>query len=259
MPLLSRIDRSVTNQQVIPVITSAVFDADPTARLACGVLAVNGVPRPGLEAEYRAHFDLRRMVYVDQTGQLDANDIQEDGTDRDSDDARSITFAVFENHEAGVRVIGVARLIVRGDTSPLPVEEFCPDSFTSGEVTPQSVEVSRVIARHETAVLQDVVQLHLFALMLATISEHRFDRTFAIIEPWLERHLKGVLVIERIGEPAYVEHYLAYNLPIEVSIDASIDRVDGRHSGYIDGYRGAESEMKFFGRASKGALRSRAA
>ena len=66
-------------------------------------------------------------------------------------------------------------------------------------------------------------------------------------------------MIERIGEPTYVEHYLDYNLPIEVSIDASIDRVDGRHSGYIDGYRGAESEMKFFGRASKGALRSRAA
>lgn len=259
MPLLSRIDRSVTNQQVIPVISSKIFEADPSARLACGVLAVNGVPRPGLEVEYRAHFDLRRKVYVDQTGQLDVSDIQEDGTDRDADDARAITFAVFENHEAGVRVIGVARLIVRGDTRALPVEEFCPGSFTPGDVTSESVEVSRVIARHETAVLQDVVQLHLFALMLAYISEHRFDRTFAIIEPWLERHLKGVLVVHRIGEPTYVEHYLDYNLPIEVSIQDSIDKVNGRHSGYIDRYREAEPEMSYFGRASKGSTRNRAA
>lgn len=256
---MSHIDRSVTNEQVIPVIDSRVFAADPTARLACGVLAINGVPRPGLEAEYRAHFELRRKVYVDQTGQLDASDIQEDGTDRDSDDARSITFAVFENHAAGVRVIGVSRLIVRGDDTPLPVEEFCPESFAPGEVTPFSVEVSRVIARHETAVLQDVVQLHLFALMLAYITEHRYDRTFAIIEPWLERHLKGVLEIHRIGEPTYVEHYLDYNLPIEVSIAASTDKVDSRSAGYIAGYRDAEPELSFFGRAAKGANRTRAA
>lgn len=256
---MSHIDRSVTNQQVIPVLRSTVFDADPTARLACGVLAINGVPRAGLEVEYRAHFDLRRRVYVDQTGQLDVSDLQEDGTDRDNDDARSITFAVFENHPDGVRVIGVARLIVRGNSAPLPVEEFCPDSFEPGDVTAQSVEVSRVIARHETAVLQDVVQLHLFALMLAYISEHRFDRTFAIIEPWLERHLKGVLEIRRIGEPTYVEHYLDYNLPIEVAIQDSINKVDARHTGYVDGYRRAEPEMSFFGRASKGTNHTRAA
>ena len=256
---MSHIDRSVTNQQVIPVVSSDLFAPEPTARLACGILAVNGVPLAGLEAEYRAHFDLRRRVYVDQTGQLDASDLQEDGTDRDADDARSVTFAVCENHEAGVRVLGVARLIVRGETDPLPVEEFCPESFGPGDVTASCVEVSRVIARHEKAALQDVVQGHLFAMMLAYISGHQHARTFAIIEPWLERHLVGALAIQRIGEPTYVEHYLDYNLPIEVDIPASIEKVHARSSGSVDGYRDAEPAMSYFGRASRSVLEHRAA
>ncbi|UOQ60694.1 GNAT family N-acetyltransferase [Leucobacter rhizosphaerae] len=256
---MSHIDRSITNHQVIPVVQSDLFEAEPASRLACGLLAVNGVPLPGFEDEYRAHFDLRRRVYVDQTGQLDASELNEDGTDRDDDDARSVTFAVFENHEEGVRVVGVARLIVRGDTVPLPVEEFCPESFGPGDVTASCVEVSRVIARHETAVLQDVIQYHLFAMMLAYISKHQHERTFAIIEPWLERHLVGVLAIQRIGEPTYVEHYLDYNLPIEVDIPASIDKVNTRNSDSIDGYRAAEPALTYFGRASRGTLRNRAA
>lgn len=256
---MSHIDRTVTNHQVIPVIRSELFAKDPTARLACGLLAVNGEALPGLEDEYLAHFQLRRRVYVDQTGQLDASELQPDGTDRDPDDARSATFAVFENHESGVRVLGVSRLIVRGGEQPLPVEDFCPDSFAPGELTPESVEVSRVIARHETAVLQDVVQWHLFAIMLSYIANHGLERTFAIIEPWFERHLKGSIAIERIGEERYVEHYLDYNLPIEIDIPASAERVNARNGGFIDRYREAEPEMTYFGRISKKSLAERAA
>lgn len=259
MPPLSHIDRSITNQQVIPVLQSTIFDAEPASRLAAGLLAVNGVALPGFEDEYRAHFDLRRRVYVEQTGQLDVSELNEDGTDRDDDDARSVTFAVYENHEEGVRVVGVARLIVRGDSVPLPVEEFCPESFGTGEVAPSCVEVSRVIARHEKAVLQDVIQYHLFAMMLAYISQHRHERTFAIIEPWLERHLVGVLEVQRIGEPMYVEHYLDYNLPIEVDIPASIEIVGKRDSNSVDGYRAAEPALSYFGRAARGTLRNQAA
>jgi len=233
---------------VIPVIGSALFADEPTARLACGLLAVNGVALAGLDAEYAAHFQLRRKVYVDQTGQLSASDIQEDGTDRDADDARSITFGVFENHESGVRVVGVSRLILRGGDRPLPVEDFCPDAFAHDDLPGTSVEVSRVIARHEKAALQDMVQWHLFALMLAYIANHDLGRTFAIIEPWLERHLKAIIAVERIGEVRYVEHYLDYNVPIEIDIPASTDRVNARNGGFIDRYRAAEPAMSYFGR-----------
>ncbi|XPP25719.1 MAG: N-acyl amino acid synthase FeeM domain-containing protein [Leucobacter sp.] len=256
---MSHIDRTVTNHEVIPVISSELFSMEPTARLACGVLAVNGVALPGLDAEYAAHFQLRKKVYVDQTGQLAESELQEDGTDRDADDARSVTFGVLENHESGVRVIGVARLILRGDERSLPVEEFCPDAFPSGDLTPGSVEVSRVIARHETAPLQNLVQMHLFALMLAYLSAHALERTFAILEPWLERHVKGVLEIKRIGEVRYVEHYLDYNVPIEIDIPASVERVNTHTSGFIDQYRDAEPAMSYFGRVSKGSRAERAA
>ncbi|MEV8337508.1 hypothetical protein [Leucobacter sp. NPDC077196] len=251
---MSHIDRSVTNHDVIPVIGSELFADQPSARMCVGVIAENDVPRPGLEAEYRAHFELRRKVYVDQTGQLDESEIQADGTDRDVDDARSITFAVFENHIEGVRVVGVSRLIVRGEDLPLPVEEFCPDSFVDDGLTARSVEVSRVIARHEHAVMQELVQWHLFAVMLAYEANHALERTFAIIEPWLERHLRGTIAISRIGEPRYVEHYLDYNLPIEIDIPVSTERVNARQGGFIDRYRAEDGAMTFVGRAPKRAL-----
>ncbi|MFT4231171.1 MAG: GNAT family N-acyltransferase [Leucobacter sp.] len=256
---MSHLDRTVSNHEVIPVVGSALFLEHPTARLACGLIAVNGVPLPGLEAEYLAHFQLRRKVYVDQTGQLAESELQPDGTDRDDDDARSVTFAVFENHQAGVRVVGVSRLILRGEQHPLPVEDFCPDSFAPGELTPRSVEVSRVISRHERAMMQDLVQWHLFALMLSYLANHGLERTFAIIEPWFERYLKGVISIERIGEPRYVEHYLDYNLPIEVDIPASAALVNARNGGFIDRYRAAEPSMTYVGTVSKGSLRKQAA
>lgn len=245
---MSHIDRTVSNHQVIPVIGSALFDEEPGARLACGVLAVDGVAVSGLEAEYAAHFQLRRKVYVDQTGQLSASEIREDGTDRDDDDARSVTFGVFENHESRVRVVGVSRLILRRGARPLPIEDFCPDAFTPDDLTVKSVEVSRVIARHEKAALQDLVQWHLFAVMLAYIANHELERTFAIIEPWLERHLNAAIAIDRIGEVRYVEHYLDYNVPIEIDIPASTERVNARNGGFIDRYRAAEPAMAYFGR-----------
>ncbi|MBL3698224.1 hypothetical protein [Leucobacter luti] len=256
---MSNIDRTVTNHDVIPTLNSHVFDEHPTARLACGLIAVNDVPLPGLESEYASHFELRRRVYVDQTGQLDASELQDDGTDRDPDDARSATFAVFENHPAGLRVLGVARLILRGTDAPLPVEEFCPDSFATGELSPRSVEVSRVIARHETALVQNVVQWHLFTLMLAYIANHELERTFAIIEPWFERHLKSIISITRIGEPRYVEHYLDYNLPIEIDIPASALLANAHNDGFIDRYRAAEPGLTFVGRAARGPRAEQAA
>lgn len=256
---MSHIDRSVTNHDVIPAIQSPLFADNPTARLACGLIAVNDIALPGLEAEYLAHFELRRKVYVDQTGQLDASELHADGTDRDADDARSAAFAVFENHPEGVRVVGVARLILRGKETPLPVEEFCPESFDGLELAGHSVEVSRVIARHETAVLQDVIQWHLFTLMLAYIANHDLGRTFAIIEPWFERHLKSIITISRIGEPRYVEHYLDYNLPIEIDIPASALLADAHSDGFIERYRAAEPRLSFVGRASKGGRAGQAA
>lgn len=244
---------------MIPVIDSDVFSAQPHARLACGLIAVNGVPLPGLEAEYRAHYDLRRRVYVDQTGQLSENELQEDGTDRDDYDARSVTFAVFENHRLGVRVVGVARLIMRHADAPLPVEKLCADAFGSRVPSGRSVEMSRVIARHENAALQDLVQWHLFGVMLAYITQNDIERTFAIIEPWLERHLNGAVKITRLGDVRYVEHYLDYNVPVEIDIPASARRMNERKDGFVDQYLAGGPNLLLFGQVSAGSLSERIA
>ncbi|WP_245907304.1 SdiA-regulated domain-containing protein [Leucobacter massiliensis] len=256
---MSQIDRSVSNHDVIPVLESTVFDDAPTARLAGGLIARDGIALPGFEREFAAHFQLRRKVYVEQTGQLSVSELDADGTDRDPDDARSVTFGVFENHRSGTRLVGVARLILRGEHRPLPIEEYCPDALLPGEAGATSVEVSRVIARHESAGVQALVQAHLFALMLAHLSRHRLGRTFAILEPWLERHVKGLLSISRLGEPRYIEHYLDDNVPIEVDVPASIERVGEHYPALVERYRDAEPAISTFGRTRTGAASGRAA
>lgn len=252
---MSRIDRSVTNAEVIPVIADSVaFVADPEARLATGIIGINGVALPGLETAYREHFEFRRRVYVEQTGQLAPSDLSSDGTDRDDDDARSITFGVLENAPDGVRVVGVARTIIKGNDGtdrPLPVEEFCPELFAHDPLDLGSVEVSRVIARHERVAMQELIQWHLFALMSAYFSGHEVGRTFAIIEPWLERHLAGWLAISRIGEPRYIEHYLDYNLPVEFDLAGSAARITERNATILNTLMAADGELEYFGRVSR--------
>ncbi|ARJ06085.1 hypothetical protein DVJ78_07485 [Humibacter sp. BT305] len=252
---MTRVDRSVSNSAVIPVVTSSTaFDTERSARLATGIIAINGVAVPGMEAVYRSHFDFRRRVYVDQTGQLDPSDLSEDGTDRDPDDARSVTFAVLENAPDGVRIVGVARTIIKGADGvdrPLPVEDFCPELFADDPLPAGSVEVSRVIARHERVAMQELIQWHLFALMSAYFSGHDVGRTFAIIEPWLERLLAGVLAISRIGEPRYIEHYLDYNLPVEFDLTGSAERITERNATILQQLMDADGALEYFGRVSR--------
>ncbi|WPO85652.1 GNAT family N-acyltransferase [Herbiconiux sp. KACC 21604] len=253
--LVSRIDKSVSNAAVIPVITgSPAFLSDPDARLATGIIGINGIARPGFEEVYRQHFEFRRRVYVEQTGQLDPSDLSDDGLDRDEDDARSVTFAVLENAPEGVRIVGVARTIIKGadgESRPLPVEDFCPELFANDPLADGSVEVSRVIARHERVAMQELVQWHLFALMSSYFTAHDVGRTFAIIEPWLERHLAGVLAISRIGEPRYIEHYLDYNLPVEFDLDGSAARINERNATILGQLIEADGSLEYFGRVSR--------
>ena len=249
--LVTHLNQDVSNRDVIPVVAgSAVFSGEERARFAAGIIAVNGSATSGLHAEYMAHFELRKRVYLDQTAQLAATDIQDDGTDRDSDDARSITFAVFENTNLGTRVVGVSRIIVRGEHS-LPIEISCPEVFAFVPVSAMSVEISRVIARHEKAGPQAVIQHHLFAMMLAYVANHRLSRTFAIVEPWLERHLSGVIAIDCLGEARYVEHYLDYNLPIEIDIRRSTERVERLDVHIVSLYQSREPALRSFGRVSQ--------
>jgi len=250
---MSIINKSVTNEQVIPVVKSSIFESCPDARFALGILAIEDVPLDGLENEYEGYFDLRRKVYVDQTGQLHESELAEDGTDRDQDDCRSVAFGVIENRITDHRVVAAARLIIKGfgqdnqTNRLLPVEEFCPEIFGEVPIPAEGVEVSRLIARHENAGIQKVLQWKIYAATLGYIANHELGPTYAVVEPWLERHLKGTIPVSRIGEPRYIEHYLDYNLPIQVHTDQFVDQMNMSHPGLLDDIQQAEGSMKYFG------------
>jgi hypothetical protein len=247
----------IGKSQVIPVLESAIFDAAPDSRFAIGMLAIGAKPLAGRQDEYRSYFDLRRNVYVDETGQLSEADIQADGTDRDEDDTRSVAFGAYENMGQGLaRTVGSLRLIMKGYTDeageakPLPIEEFCPEIFEDQPAPATATEVSRFIARHENARYQGLIKWNVYSAGLAYIANNNLGPTYAVIEPWLERELKSTIPVSRIGEPRYVPHYLADNLPIEVHTPQFIKQVEESHPGTLAALRENQEAWSFFGHAA---------
>ncbi|MDB5181861.1 MAG: family N-acetyltransferase [Candidatus Saccharibacteria bacterium] len=248
-------DKSITHEQVIPVVESRLFEDHPTARFAIGILAVEDVVVPGLENEYQGYFDLRRNVYVEQTGQLHPSELNEEGKDHDADDARSVAFGIIENRIVDQRVVAATRLIIKGFGSDeqkdasLPIESFCPDIFGDNPAPNGSLEVSRLIARHEKARMQDVLRSQIYAASLAYIDGHNLGPTYGVIEPWLQRFLQATIPVEPIGEARYVEHYLDYNVPIRVDTEAFVNQMNTTHPGAIATMQQNEGSMTYFGKA----------
>lgn len=245
----------MTHEDVIPVIESDLFADHPDARFAVGILAVGDVVVPGLEREYEGYFDLRKNVYVDQTGQLHPDDLTEEGKDHDADEARSVAFGIIENRVHDQRVVAADRLIIKGfgDTpqsdAPLPVEDFYPEIFGSGPAPRGSDEVSRLIARHENARTQDLLLWRLYAVTLGHIASHDLGPTYGVVEPKFQRILQATMPVTVLGEPRYVPHYLDYNVPIEVHTDAFVEQMKQQHPGLIEEMQVLDGAMAYFGKA----------
>lgn len=240
---------------VIPVIETDLFESAPDSQFAIGILAVNDEVLDGRTELYRSYYDLRRNVYVDETGQLSPADIAEDGTDRDIDDARSVAFGTFENLGNGLaRTVTSLRLLIKGfgadavEQRPLPVEEFCPELFQANPAPTNSIEVSRLIARHERARYQEILKWKTYTAGLAYTTNHDLGPTYAVVEQGFEDHLRQTIPMKRIGEPRYIEHYLDVNTPIEVFTNEFSALVESKHPGTLEQMRINEGEMSFFGR-----------
>jgi hypothetical protein len=252
---MSKFNPEITNDKVIPVIESDLFDANPSARFAVGILAVGNQVVPGLEKEYTAYFDLRRNVYVDQTGQLDTSAIRDDGTDRDEEDGRSVAFGVIENRIWDQRVVGATRIIIKGfgtdaeEQRPLPVETFCPEVFDEDPAPIRSIEVSRHIARHERAAMQEILRWQLYAVSLGYVASHALGPVYGVVEPWLQKSLQSSVPVRAIGEPRYVPHYLDYNVPIEIDSEQLFDQMKTSHPGLVEEMQANEGSMTYFGNA----------
>jgi N-acyl-L-homoserine lactone synthetase len=218
---MSKIDSSITNHDVIQCLDTEVFIGKETARFAVGMIAIGDEIIAGREKEYAAYLRLRAGVYVGQTNMLSAVDLDENGTDRDANDARSVHFAVIENGISSPRVVASMRLIIKSkeESGPLPIEEFFPEAFD--EPAPlMSNEVSRYICRHEDQTTQNELKWPLYTAALTYIIGHQLTPTYGVVEEPLEKSLENNKVpVSRIADPKYLEEYAALNLGLKIDTD----------------------------------------
>lgn len=213
-----------SNESVIPTVKSQAFVDNPMSRFAIGMVGMgDDVYYP---EEKLAYHRLRAGVYAKQTGMIPLDRINEDGGEYDSDDSRSAHMCIVENRGEEQRVVASMRLIVRQGGIPLPIEKHFPDVFSGASAPDFSTEVSRYIARHEDARLQDALRWPTFRRALAHIANYNLGPTYAIVEPFLERKLRMAGVpCAPLADPEFVAEYNEYNLPIMIDTAGLIERV----------------------------------
>lgn len=251
---MSRIDHSISNEAVIPVIqTPEIFDEHPEAQFAAGIIAIGSEVVPGCEEVFHGYGQLRAEVYARQTRMIDPELVREDGTETDEDDARSIHFAVVENtgqpgdKERTQRVVGALRLIIKDEINPapLPVEEFFPEAFEQEPAAMPSTEASRYICRHEDPRVQNWLSGPLFYGAVSYIVAHGLGETYGVVEPPVEARLKRFgMDLERVADPKWVEEYKDDNLAFRVDV-AKLAEAFGLTTEQLAEMREAEGTFSF--------------
>lgn len=247
---MSNVDPGINHTQVIPRFESSLFERNPDAILAVGVIGVGGEAVQGKEAEFKAYLQLRAAVYARQTRMIPEDHVKQDGTEMDSEDARSVHFAVVENQGQHNRVIGAMRLIQKTAETPeqLPIEEFFDDSFKDAPAPVGSVEFSRYICRHEDSRVQNSLKWPLYAATTGYIAAHKMGPSYGVVEEFLEKdfHRNGIPA-ERIGAPKLVPEYNDFNLPVRIDTAKVARDLGVSHQTVAEA-----SAMVFKGKAEQG-------
>lgn len=251
---MSKLDLTISNEMVIPTIESTWFiNQRPETNFAVGMIAVGDQILAGRDSEHDGYLKLRANVYAYQTQMIPHSDVREDGTEVDNDDVRSTHWALLERSDEGeglARVVGSIRTIEKRatDSRPLPIEEFFPEKFADNPLPIGSTEVSRYIARHENPRVQAQMSAPLFKKVVAHITAHGLVPTFGVVEPSVERHLKGGLgvPIERIADPKFVPEYAADNLGISVNIPLMAKGLGYDSDQAINRIRATEQNIEHF-------------
>jgi N-acyl-L-homoserine lactone synthetase len=247
---MSHLDTLVTNEQVIPVIESELFAHRPDARFAIGVVAVGDEIIPGLEAEAQAYYRLRAGVYAYQTNMIDHGLVDENGTEHDHDDQRSLHFTVVENLGQAQRIVAAMRLIKKqGNNLPLPIEDFFPEVFTDNPAPENSLEVSRYICRHEDKRIQNNLKWPLYSLALSDIIKNDHAPTYAVVEEFLKNDfIKHGVPFTPIAEPKFVEEYNDENLGMTIDTAQLSKHVEKLQPGLLSAMMAAEGDFVYFGK-----------
>ncbi len=203
-------------------VESKIFQDHPEAAFYLGVIASPGIiyaPK-----EYQAARRLRANVYIDEKHFLGPEARQRDGGESDTDDTRSVHFAVIENKgsEELPRLVGTSRLILKRSVEDgLPVERLFPEAFTSSPAPGSSAEVSRYIARHPERARQKAISLALIRAMTAwTLTETR-QPVYSVVEKPMVRLFDAIeLPYQQISDPKMLPEYNTENMAIQLDPEA---------------------------------------
>jgi len=235
---------------VIPSVETNFFEGHEEARFAVGLLAVGNTIIAGRDQEYLGYLRLRANVYADQTNFISKEHVLEDGTERDSNDERSVHLGVIENIAGNHRVVAAMRLIIksREDGRPLPIESFFPEVFEGTPAPENSVEISRYICRHEDARIQGDLKWPLYKQALSYGIARNLGPTYAVVETPLENQLKASgIPLKRIAEPKFLPEYNTHNLALEVYSDklARMMKLSGTNS--LESALADPAKLTYFG------------
>ncbi len=233
--------------QHIPIVESHIFDGHEDAHFAVGAVAVDNKVINGYQEEFSGAAKLRANTYVD-LGYVDSDDLDENGTELDLDDKRSIHFVVAEQiaSEGLVRIVANMRLIAKTDSEPLPVERFFPDVFTDIDVPEGSAEVSRLITRHENARVQNLLKWPLFIAGLKHVDQNGLGPVFGLLAPTLTRSLVVQRVpVKPLADAKYIEEINFTKQPVKIEVDRLRQVIDATGDQEIDISGSRFSYLKF--------------
>lgn len=227
----------ISTSEVIPTIDSNLFRKHPDNHLAVGIVAMGGSVVPGLEEEYQGYLLLRGNVYAKQKNYMPVAELNDDGTETDLDDARSVHFAIVENALTSVRVVGAMRLIIKStkDSRPLPIEEHYPEAFSGAPAPLLSTEASRLISQHEDRSVAAGAKWLLFGAGVKYVGRHGLGPVYGAVEPLLARSLntQGVPVTA-LCSPKYVPEFNATKLAIRVDVPGLIKTLEDDMPDLVD-------------------------
>lgn len=246
------------DESIIPNVETGLFNSHPQSRFGVGLVAIGNRVLEGRDSEYLGYLRLRANVYAIQTRMIPIQKVNQDGTESDRDDYRSVHFAVLENVDFSrsfARVVGCMRLIVKDivNDGPLPIEHYFPEAFKSSPAPPGSVELSRFICRHEQARIQHAMKWPLFNYSLGYGKEAQYRPVYATVEPSFERLLRAIGILEeQVASPSFITDYNADNLGIKINISRLEEKLNDRE--LVDGLYRTALEFAFYGQTGMDGL-----
>jgi hypothetical protein len=237
------------NNKLIPVVESKVFIDRPYSHFAIGVVAVNGTIVNTYDNEFFGAAQLRVNTYLSR-GFVKSDELDDNGTELDQNDSRSAHFVVLERAAVAsmARVVGNMRLVIKSpeNPAPLPVESYYPEVFLDNPLPICSVEVSRLIARHENLLVQSLLMWPLLIAGQKYWEHNQLGPAYGLLSPALTRHFRMQRIpVSAITAEKYIEAINATKQPVTINVPLLKSAIDATGDQGIDVSKGGFSYLNF--------------